>query len=262
MTVQARPTGGHGLPWRARLATSWPRDRVVRPTSRGQHRTLQPRAQRGTNAWHPCRCACALTPRQSVLPAGCVPGIAVVRAVSLSRHSASRCRHAVQGHFVLLRVAMDSLQWDTEDGLYLEDHPGALQDLRRQFGSVRIGWVGAWCGHYSSALDCFNISLPCQCSFIQRKHLTSPWEPVSSRVSPTTQDLRYRTWASRLVSAPRRPPDHATALAPRRPQARSTTMVQAPGLLHIGGAAYFVWADAPNCGCTAHRHIHVVGHGL
>jgi len=32
-------------------------------------------------------------------------------------------------------------------------------------------------------------------------------------------------------------------------------MVQAPGLLHIGEAAYFVWAYAPKSGCTARRHV-------
>jgi hypothetical protein len=34
-------------------------------------------------------------------------------------------------------------------------------------------------------------------------------------------------------------------------------MVHAPGLLHIGGAAYVVWAYPPNFGCTAQRHIPV-----
>jgi hypothetical protein len=28
-------------------------------------------------------------------------------------------------------------------------------------------------------------------------------------------------------------------------------IMHAPGLLHIGGAAYFVWASPPNGGCTA-----------
>jgi hypothetical protein len=34
-------------------------------------------------------------------------------------------------------------------------------------------------------------------------------------------------------------------------------MVQAPGCLHIGGSAYFVWADPPNGGCTARRTVAV-----
>ena len=34
-------------------------------------------------------------------------------------------------------------------------------------------------------------------------------------------------------------------------------MVPAPGLLHIGEAAYFVWAYAPKGGCTARRHVEV-----
>jgi hypothetical protein len=34
-------------------------------------------------------------------------------------------------------------------------------------------------------------------------------------------------------------------------------MVHAPGLLHIGEAAYFVWAYPPNFGCTAQRHREV-----
>ena len=32
-------------------------------------------------------------------------------------------------------------------------------------------------------------------------------------------------------------------------------MVQAPGRLHIGGSAYFVWADPPNGGGTARRPV-------
>src|SRR5262245_43603134 len=44
---------------------------------------------------------------------------------------------------------------------------------------------------------------------------------------------------------------------PRFSQARSATMVQAPGRLHIGGSAYFVWADPPNGGCTARRPVAV-----
>jgi hypothetical protein len=34
-------------------------------------------------------------------------------------------------------------------------------------------------------------------------------------------------------------------------------MVQAPGRLHIGSSAYFVWADPPNGGCTARRPVAV-----
>jgi hypothetical protein len=34
-------------------------------------------------------------------------------------------------------------------------------------------------------------------------------------------------------------------------------MVPAPGLLHIGGTAYFVWAYPPIFGCTAQRHVQV-----
>ena len=32
-------------------------------------------------------------------------------------------------------------------------------------------------------------------------------------------------------------------------------MIHASGLIHIGGTAYSVWADPPNCGCTAQRHV-------
>jgi len=35
-------------------------------------------------------------------------------------------------------------------------------------------------------------------------------------------------------------------LFPRFSQERCAVRVQAPGLLHIGGAAYFVWAYPPN----------------
>ena len=83
--------------------------------------------------------------------------------------------------------------------------------------------------------------------------------------------------ASIIASAtPRLPPDHATALQhwrqgacedsdvllrghemaetvseahdffPRFSQEKCAAMVHAPGLLHIGGAAYFVWAYPPN----------------
>ena len=34
----------------------------------------------------------------------------------------------------------------------------------------------------------------------------------------------------------------------------SAAIMPAPGLLDIGGAAYFVWAAPPNGGYTAHRH--------
>src|SRR5262249_13636082 len=42
-------------------------------------------------------------------------------------------------------------------------------------------------------------------------------------------------------------------LCPRFSQERSAVMVPAPGRLHIGGAAYFVWAYPSNCGRTAYR---------
>jgi hypothetical protein len=35
-------------------------------------------------------------------------------------------------------------------------------------------------------------------------------------------------------------------LFPRFSQEKSAAMVHAPGLLHIGGSAYFVWADTTN----------------
>ena len=38
-------------------------------------------------------------------------------------------------------------------------------------------------------------------------------------------------------------------LFPRFSQERSAAMVHAPGLLHIGGSAYFVWADPPGGAC-------------
>ena len=44
-------------------------------------------------------------------------------------------------------------------------------------------------------------------------------------------------------------------LFPRVSQEESAAMVQAPGRLHIGGSAYFVWADPPNGGCAARRPI-------
>ena len=40
----------------------------------------------------------------------------------------------------------------------------------------------------------------------------------------------------------------AHELFPRFSQERCIAMIQAPGLLHIGGAAYFVWAYPPNFG--------------
>ena len=40
----------------------------------------------------------------------------------------------------------------------------------------------------------------------------------------------------------------AQALFPRVSQERGATMVHAPGFLHIGGAAYGVWAYPPHCG--------------
>ena len=43
-------------------------------------------------------------------------------------------------------------------------------------------------------------------------------------------------------------------LYPRFSQERNGAIVHAPGLLHIGGSAYFVWADPPNGGCIAQRH--------
>jgi hypothetical protein len=46
----------------------------------------------------------------------------------------------------------------------------------------------------------------------------------------------------------------AHELCPRFSQKRCAGMVHAPGLLHIGEAAYFGWADPPNFGCTAQRH--------
>jgi hypothetical protein len=49
-------------------------------------------------------------------------------------------------------------------------------------------------------------------------------------------------------------------LFPRFSEERSAAMVHAPGLLHIGGSAYFVWADPPTFGCTAQRHIQVYRH--
>ena len=46
----------------------------------------------------------------------------------------------------------------------------------------------------------------------------------------------------------------AHALFPRFSQERGTVIIHAPGFLHIGGAAYFVWAYPLNGGCTAQRH--------
>ena len=46
-------------------------------------------------------------------------------------------------------------------------------------------------------------------------------------------------------------------LFPRFSQERCVAMIQAPGLLHIGGAAYFVWPHPPNCGGPAQRHVQV-----
>ena len=45
------------------------------------------------------------------------------------------------------------------------------------------------------------------------------------------------------------------ALFPRFSQERGAVIIQAPGLLHIGRAASLVWADPPNGGCTAQRHV-------
>src|SRR5262249_12500014 len=41
---------------------------------------------------------------------------------------------------------------------------------------------------------------------------------------------------------------------------RNTAILHAPGHLHIGVAAYFVWASPPNNGGTACRHVHVHRH--
>jgi len=46
----------------------------------------------------------------------------------------------------------------------------------------------------------------------------------------------------------------AYGLCPRCSQERCTGIVHAPGLRHIGEAAYFRWAAPPNLGCTAQRH--------
>jgi hypothetical protein len=38
------------------------------------------------------------------------------------------------------------------------------------------------------------------------------------------------------------------ALCPQCSQEREEAIVHPPGLLHIGGSAYCVWAEPPNCG--------------
>jgi hypothetical protein len=44
------------------------------------------------------------------------------------------------------------------------------------------------------------------------------------------------------------------ALFLRFSQERGAVIIQAPGLLYISRAAYFLWAVPPNGGCTAQRH--------
>jgi hypothetical protein len=41
---------------------------------------------------------------------------------------------------------------------------------------------------------------------------------------------------------------------------RSDVRIHSPGYLHIGGAAYVVWALPPNVGGTAQRHVQVHNH--
>jgi hypothetical protein len=50
------------------------------------------------------------------------------------------------------------------------------------------------------------------------------------------------------------------ALALRLSPERSERRIQALGRLHIGGAAYCVWARPPTVGGKAHRHVEVHSH--
>ena len=89
---------------------------------------------------------------------------------------------------------------------------------------------------------------------------------ILASVLPAASGLRYSLAASaakrrrELRRDAKRAPmaetgSAAQARCPRVSQARSAAMVQAPGRLHIGGSAYFVWADPPNGACTARRPV-------
>jgi len=49
----------------------------------------------------------------------------------------------------------------------------------------------------------------------------------------------------------------AHALSARFSQERSNAKIHAPGLLRIGGSAYFVWADPPKLWVHCQRHVQV-----
>src|SRR5262249_11242278 len=100
------------------------------------------------------------------------------------------------------------------------------------------------------------------CSCCMELHIEAS---IMAAAPPAASGLCYSTSApeARRVRGLRRDAERAQiaetvskahALFPRSSQERGAAMIQAPGLLHIGGAAYFVWVDSPDGECIAHRH--------
>src|SRR2546425_177004 len=79
------------------------------------------------------------------------------------------------------------------------------------------------------------------------RHSTSALEARSMR------GLRRDTEGSQVAETGSETHD----LSPRFSHGRSDVRIHFLSRLHIGGAAYFVWALPPNVGGTAQRHIQV-----
>jgi len=76
-------------------------------------------------------------------------------------------------------------------------------------------------------------------------HLSAASGQCHSTSAPEAKRMRgFRRDAERSHMA--ETDSEAHDLFPRFSQEKSAAMVHAPGLLHIGGSAYFVWADPPN----------------
>src|SRR5262245_55823169 len=82
--------------------------------------------------------------------------------------------------------------------------------------------------------------------------------PAASGPRHRTATLEARRVRGRRREAERSPMAETVREAherfPRFFQERCAAIVPAPGVRHIGGAAYCVWASPPTGACTTHRH--------
>ena len=143
------------------------------------------------------------------------------------------------------RVRAPEQIWVKATGLCCRETPPATRSSRHQETGVLsyrtegpFGGSGGKCFTFPADLD-HGVGHPLAAS--------GPRQSTSASEAKHVRGLRRdaeRSHRAETVS-------EAHDLCPRFSQESSATMVHAPGLLRIGGAAYFVWAYLPNGGsCT------------